>query len=197
MPAYRPKNLMSKRLAHSVLNYKPTNAKTNASRPVADIERDDGLTQLTYRIQQNPLYDGPVQPIGSRANPIELESSASRPPTERASILRDTPEHHDDEVEESVKDSWSKVEPASAPPPAIQKQMANWLKRPPLRAPISEWLEYIRGCYRLAGQPISPTTKLLDPHMNEIEYAEQIRDKAIAKRALRGEPVLVPTGHPQ
>ena len=98
-------------------------------------------------------------------------------------------------------ESWSTVVPPSPldsePKTTPYLKISNWLKRPESTSE-GQWREYMRGCMRLANEPLPPNFKFENPiHTFDVETCEQLRDKAILERRNKGVPALTPTWHPE
>ena len=210
------------------LEYTPRNTKVSQSVPVATIDYTAGASTVQYRIKRNPLYDGPLHPLGHEDNdpdvtneskpsayfPNNMHTASSSWGGSRYSSKSKSSKSPKSEPTSTVYDSWAEVASPSEPineswstvvPPSPAEstdtaptlRMVNWLQRPK-SASDELWKEYMRGCMRLAGQPLPPNFKFSLPlNMYDVEVCEKLRDEAIVKRRRKGVPAITPTWHPK
>lgn len=135
----------------------------------------------------------------SQPSKARVESSKSQPQEDWSKVI--PPESWSTvDVPEPECGSWSTIVPPSPVKPESEStphlKISNWLKRPESTSE-KEWREYMRGCMRLANQPLPPNFKFENPiHSFDIETCEKLRDEAIRQRRSKGVPALTPTWHP-
>ena len=167
-PSKSERNFENRTRAFTSLDYKPCNTKSHQSVPLSTVEHSAGATTLQYRIQRNPLYDGPLRPFRhgepTHFSAAEVEASAvlSGSPaststssggrraktsggrkvkrsTNGSKIRYDSPE-----ISTPIHESWSEVVPPSPTTENCTDSWSNVVPPSPVDLPqqrkISDWL---------------------------------------------------------